>query len=64
MWDLNFTMLMADGRSNNLSFEDLSAGDDDKGMSIDIDSLWEILGENPGPDPLQVGCESVLLRIF
>ena len=57
-------MLMADDRSNNWSFEDLSAGDDDMDMSIDLDSFWEILGENPGPDPLQVGRESVLLRII
>ncbi|XP_057471923.1 helicase-like transcription factor CHR28 [Actinidia eriantha] len=52
-------MLMADDRSNTCSFEDLSAGDDDMGMSIDLDSFWEILGENPGPDPLQNSLEDL-----
>ncbi|XP_057462805.1 helicase-like transcription factor CHR28 [Actinidia eriantha] len=54
-------MLMADDRSNNWSFEDLSAADDDMGMSIDVDSLWEILGENPGSDPLQNSPEDLSL---
>lgn len=55
-------LMAADDRSDpwqqTIDIDDDGCEDDD-GLSIDIDSLWEILGESPpDPGPLQVGCDS------
>lgn len=52
-------MLMAADDRSDLWQQSIDIDDDDDGLSIDIESLWEILGESP-PDtgPLQVGCDS------
>uniref|UniRef100_A0A5B6ZPB1 Helicase-like transcription factor CHR28 n=2 Tax=Davidia involucrata TaxID=16924 RepID=A0A5B6ZPB1_DAVIN len=53
-------MLMADNSSNLWSLDDFVVDDDDTDLSIDLDSLFEILGETP--DPSQNSPEDLSLK--
>ncbi|XP_052180410.1 helicase-like transcription factor CHR28 isoform X2 [Diospyros lotus] len=55
-------MLMADDWSQVLAVGDPSTGDDDVNLSIDIQSLWEILEESPGRDPSQNNPEDLSIK--
>lgn len=56
---ISMLMAAADDRSDVWPVEDHS---DDVRLSIDIESLWEILSESPDPAPLKVRCDLQSLR--